>query len=155
MKQAIPRLRIAMTLLFAAELAAGVAALFLYDGAMSIGFLVTLPLLGFLQSIMMFKREAPRRLKLFVALQAMLFLLPPIVYAGFQPNVSYEEAVDLVRSHRQDDAEPIADGGKRYVTLEGVSNPFISRGYVIVVPDRGTQVEYIVNPVSGKVTELK
>jgi hypothetical protein len=61
-----------------------------------------------------------------------------------------------VRSHRQDNAEPIAAvGGKRYVTLEGLSNPFISRGYVIVVPDRGTQVEYIVNPVSGKVTELK
>lgn len=155
MNRAVPKLRIAMIALFAIELVAGAVAVSLYDGAMSVSFLVALPLLGLLQSGMLFRRQAPYRMKLFILMQTLLFVLPPAVYAVYQPDVSYEEAVDLVHAYRQDDIEPAAGGGKRYMSLANSGNPFVSKGYVIVVPTSDGPAEYVVHPVSGEVFELE
>ncbi|GAA3402286.1 hypothetical protein ACFFNY_03955 [Paenibacillus hodogayensis] len=144
-----------LAMLFAAELLAGIVGLLRYDGVMSVGYMLALPLLGLVQCGTMLRRGKPRRLKLFLALQALLLVLPPALYVSFKPVVSYEDAVRLVRDHTHEAGEIADENGKRYMRMTGIANPFIEKGYVISISDQGRIREYIVNPVTGKVAELE
>ncbi|MEF3303462.1 hypothetical protein [Paenibacillus sp. GYB003] len=155
MNATVPKLRPAAALLFAAELAAIAVLLMRYDGAMSVGFLLALPLLGLLQSLRPRRTDGGVRDKLFVAMQALLLLLPPLLFYAFQPNVSREQAVALVRSIHTEAASIVNENEKSFVAMDGLTNPFISKGYKIVVSENGALTEYAVNPVTGKVSELR
>lgn len=142
MKGSASRLHLIFMLLFAIELAAGLFMAFAYKGAMSIGVLVSLPLLGLLLGITSRTRRGDTtRGKLFGPYLVLLLLLPPILFAVFRPNVSYDKAVELVRMHVPTGTEIVNEGERSFVMLEGVSNPFISKGYKIVASKDGSLSE--------------
>lgn len=140
---------------FAAELALGAAALVTlerhYSGVMNANFLITLPLLGIIQCFTTRPPSGAKRKKAFHALQVVIFTLPIALLWSYFPNLSYEEAKKAVEMEK---GSPVLPAEKRNFSLRDTGNPFITKGYYFLLQESGREIEYIVNPVNGKIAQL-
>ncbi|WP_438349993.1 hypothetical protein ACP8HI_04810 [Paenibacillus sp. FA6] len=125
-----------------------------YSRVMNGSFLITLPLSGILGCFRT-KRVSPAKLKIVYGLQIFILLLAPTMLWAFFPNYSYEEAKMLIHEQKQNTTDyKIEETEERTFGLVNSGNIFIKHGYLFKLNENETQVEYIVNPVSGKVYKL-
>lgn len=140
---------------FAAELAAGAAAVVYleqhYSGVMNANFLITLPLLGIIHCFTTQPPSGAKRKKAYHALQVVIFTLPLALLWSYFPNLSYEEAKKAIQSEK---GTQILPAEKRNFSLRDSGNPFITKGYYFLLRESGRDIEYIVNPVNGKIAQL-
>jgi len=150
------RARWVIAAVFAAELVAGTAAyvyLYLtYAGVMNASFLITMPLLGVVIAFTTRKPPNPGKGKLFHAFLAFLFSLPIALLFSYAPRLTYEEAKHALQSANAN--AMFAETEKRTFSMEDTGNPFITNAYYFLLQISGDEVEYIVNPATGKIAEL-
>lgn len=151
-------MRILLTILFAAELIAGIYTMINlnkhYNGVMDVGFLVTLPLLGIV-TCLTFRRATPIRVKLFYVYQLLVFLLVPLMAWGFYPKYSYEEARSAVMAQLNDSTSYEWDTTRSGILLEDSGNWLINKAYLFRLVENGETIEYVVSPVSGRAIKLE
>ena len=150
------RARWVIAAIFAAELTAGIAVfvyLYInYAGVMNASFLITMPLLGVVIAFTMRMPPSPGKGKLFHAFLAFLFSLPIALLFSYTPRLTYEEAKHALQSAHANAI--FAETEKRTFSMEDTGNPFITHAYYFLLHISGDEVEYIVNPATGKIAEL-
>ena len=156
-----PTMRYILSVLFLLEMIGGVLVIrelyIYYEGIMSAGYLITLPLLGIVCMLSLYKHIHFERIKIYLVLTASVLLIVPILLLLiFFPTYSYDEAKELIRMEMGDQSNySIEDTEDRTVSMSGTGNPMITHGYQFRVIEEGVPIDYIVSPVSGNVHKLE